>query len=217
MKALDFLSPALARDQGEFHPVARSAAERVFAAAGAIFDERDGWRVPTIVPDTEAHASTVGIADLSHLGKLDVRPAPPRPLPGPDDDHVQRSVTSSVVVYPLSPRRALVLFAERDRAEVTATLGGSTQVLDVTGAYTVLAVSGPQARALVARLTHLHHFPSGGEVAHVTAHVLPAGNGFRILVAQELGHYLAEVALDRARALGGGLVGVDALPEGERP
>ena len=81
----------------------------------------------------------------------------------------------------------------------------------------MLAVTGPQARSLVARLTHLHHFPSGGEVAHVTAHVLPAGNGFRILVAQELGHYLAEVALDRARALGGGLVGVDALPEGERP
>ena len=70
---------------------------------------------------------------------------------------------------------------------------------------------------MIARLTHLHHFPSGGEVAHVTAHVLPAGDGFRIVVAQELGLYVAEVALDCARALGGGLVGVDALPEAERP
>ena len=231
MTALDFLSPALARDEGAFHPVARSAAERVFAAAGAIFDERDGWRVPTIVPDTEAHSSSVGIADLSHLGKLDVRPAPSEPEPNPEpqagrerdpqperepDERLRRSVTSSVV-YRLSPRRALVLFAEKDRVEVSAALGGSTQVLDVTGAYTVLAVTGPEARALIARLTHLHHFPSGGEVAHVTAHVLPAGDGFRILVAQELGHYLAEVALDRAQALGGGLVGVDALPEDERP
>ena len=216
MTALDFLSPALARDEGAFHPVARSAAERVFAAAGAIFDERDGWRVPTIVPDTEAHSSSVGIADLSHLGKLDVRPAPPEPQPEADDERLRRSVTSSVV-YRLSPRRALVLFAEKDRVEVSAALGGSTQVLDVTGAYTVLAVTGPEARALIARLTHLHHFPSGGEVAHVTAHVLPAGDGFRILVAQELGHYLAEVALDRAQTLGGGLVGVDALPEDERP
>lgn len=203
MSALDFLSPALARNEGAFHPVARSAAERVFAAAGAIFDERDGWRVPTIVPDTEAHASTVGIADLSHLGKLDVRPAP--------------SDIASSVVYRLSPRRALVLFAEKDRAAVTAALGGATQVLDVTAAYTVLHVTGPEARSLIGRLTHLHHFPTGGEVAHVTAHVLPAGEGFRILVAQELGHYLAEVALDRAQALGGGLVGVDALPEDERP
>ena len=40
-------------------------AERLFVAAGAILDERDGWRVPTIVPDTEAHLETVGIADLA--------------------------------------------------------------------------------------------------------------------------------------------------------
>ena len=212
MNVLDFLSPSLAEGA-----VARSAAERVFAAAGAIFDERDGWRVPTIVPDTEAYASTVGIADLSQLGKLDVRPAPPEtPEPVAGAERLPRSATESVV-YRLSPRRALVLFAERDRAEVAASLDASSQVLDVTGAYTVLAVTGPQARALVSRLTHLHHFPSGGEVAHVTAHVLPAGDGFRILVAQELGHYLAEVVLDRAQALGGGLVGVDALPEDERP
>ena len=199
MSVLDFLSPSLAEGA-----VARSAAERLFAAAGAIFDERDGWRVPTIIPDTEAFAATtVGIADLSHLGKLDVRPAP--------------SEIASTVVYRLSPRRALVLFPEKNRRAVTAGLDTSSQVLDVTGAYTVLAITGPDARALVSRLTHLHHFPSGGEVAHVTAHVLAAGDGFRILVAQELGHYLAEVALDRARALGGGLVGVDALPEDERP
>jgi hypothetical protein len=54
-------------------------------------------------------------------------------------------------------------------------------------------------------------------VAHVTAHVLQSGNGFRILVAQELGLYLAEVALDCAQALGGGLVGLDALPKDELP
>ena len=210
MSALDFLSPTLAEGA-----VARSAAERVFAAAGAIFDERDGWRVPTIVPDTDAFASTVGIADLSHLGKLDVRPAPP-PASVIGEPSLQQSVASTVV-YRLSPRRALVLFPEKERAAVVAGLDTTSKVLDATGAYTVLAVTGPQARALVSRLTHLHHFPSGGEVAHVTAHVLPAGNGFRILVAQELGHYLAEVGLDRARALGGGLVGVDALPESERP
>jgi hypothetical protein len=46
--------------------------------------------------------------------------------------------------------------------------------------------------------------------------VLPAGAGYRVLVAQELGHYVAEVALDCATALGGGLVGADALPAEER-
>ena len=215
MTALDFLSPSLAREEGGFQPVARSAAERVFVAAGAIFDIRDGWRVPTIVPDAEHHLATVGLADVSHLGKLELRPAPPATLPV-DDETLQQTVAKSVW-YRLSPRRAFVLFPERARTEVTAHFGDANLLLDVTAAYAVLAVSGPGARDLISRLTHLHHFPSGGEVAHVTAHVLPSGTGFRILVAQELGHYLAEVALDRARALGGGLVGVDALPEEERP
>ena len=79
----------------------------------------------------------------------------------------------------------------------------------------MLGVTGPEASA-PRRLTHLHDFPSGGEVAHVTAHVLPSGGGYRIVVAQELALYLAEVALDCAEALGGGLVGVDALPAEER-
>jgi len=204
--ALDFLSPSLARDEAGFHPVARSAAERLFAAAGAIFDERDGWRVPTIVPDTDRHLASVGIADLSHLGKLDVRPAPAADLEG-----------DRVTTYRLSPRRALVLYPQSSGAAVGEQLTANALVTDATAAYTVLAFTGPEARALVARLTHVHHFPSGGEVAHVTGHVLPVGAGYRIVVAQELGHYVAEVALDCATALGGGLVGVDALPREEAP
>jgi glycine cleavage system aminomethyltransferase T len=100
---------------------------------------------------------------------------------------------------------------------VETDLPSGTLVVDATASYAVLGVTGPDARALLSRLTHLHAFPSGGEVAHVTAHILPAGTGYRIVVAQELGHYLAEVALGCATALGGGLVGVDALPEDERP
>ena len=73
---LDFLSPSLARDEGDFHPVARSAADRLFRGAGATFEERDGWLVPIRVPGEAEHAARVGIADLSHLGTLDVRPAP---------------------------------------------------------------------------------------------------------------------------------------------
>ena len=201
---LDFVSPSLAREEGGFHPVARSAAERLFRAAEAGFEERDGWLVPVSVPGEDDRLAAVGIADLSHLGTLDVRPAPTADLEG-----------ERVVTYRLSPRRALVLFPAAARTAVEAQLDGGL-VVDATAAYTVLAVTGPEARALVGRLTHLHHFPSGGEVAHVTGHVLPAGTGYRIVVAQELGHYLAEVALDCAVALGGGLVGLDALPEDER-
>jgi glycine cleavage system aminomethyltransferase T len=211
--ALDFLSPSLARDDGPFRPVARSAVEKLYEAVDATFEERDGWRVAAAVPGEADVLPVVGIADVSHVGKLEVRPCPaPEAVAGGED--VQGSVAS---VYRLSPRRALALFAESARSTVLGQIAGAELVVDVTAAYSVLAVSGPEARTLIGRLTHLHHFPSGGEVAHVTAHVLPAGKGFRIVVAQELGHYLAEVALDCARALGGGLVGVDALPEAERP
>lgn len=203
---LDFLSPSLARDEGGLHPVARSAAERLFRAAGATFEERDGWLVCTAVPGEADRLARVGIADLSHLGTLDVRPAPAADLEG-----------DGVMTYRLSPRRALVFHPHAARAQVGAQLGDAALVTDATAAYTVLALTGPDARALLARLTHLHHFPSGGEIAHVTGHVLPAGAGYRVVVAQELGHYVAEVALDCATALGGGLVGVDALPAEERP
>lgn len=203
---LDFLSPSLARDEARVHPVARSAAERLFRSADATFDERDGWLLPVRVPGEADRLGHVGIADLSSLGKLDVRPAPAAPVD-----------VAGVTTYTLSPRRALVLHPRAARAAVERALPDEALVVDVTAAYTVLALTGPDARALLSRLTHLHHFPAGGEVAHVTGHVLPAGSGYRVVVAQELGHYLAEVALDCAAALGGGLVGVDALPAGEAP
>ena len=203
---LDFLSPSLARDEGDFHPVARSAADRLFRRAGATFEERDGWLVPIRVPGEAEHAARVGIADLSHLGTLDVRPAPAADVAG-----------DGVTTYRLSPRRALVLYPQSARGAVGQQVAGDALVTDMTAAFTVLALTGPEARALVARLTHLHHFPSGGEIAHVTGHVLPAGAGYRLVVAQEHGHYVAEVALDCAAALGGGLVGVEALPREEAP
>jgi glycine cleavage system aminomethyltransferase T len=203
---LAFLSPSGALDEGGFHPLARSAAERLFRAAEATFAEREGWMVPVAVPGEADRLSRVGIADLSHLGKLELRPAPPVDLE-----------LDGVTTYRLSPRRALVLYPQSVGAQVEESSAGADLVLDATAVYTVLALTGPDARALLARLTHLHRFPSSGEVAHVTAHVLPAGGGYRLLVAQELGHYLAEVALDCAEALGGGLVGVDALQGGERP
>ena len=202
---LGFLSPALATDEHGFHPVARSAMAPLFRGVDATFEERDGWQVAVYVRGEADALRAVGVGDVSHLGKLEVRPAPD-PLEG-----------DGVVTYRISPRRALVLFPERERSAVREQVSEAELVLDVTAAHTVLAVSGPDARTVIGRLTHLHDFPSGGEVAHVTAHVLPAGDGFRIVVAQELGLYVGEVALDCARALGGGLVGVDALPEDERP
>src|SRR5918998_3871250 len=51
--------------------------ERQAAAAGASFEERDGWNVAVRFegPDSERERarSTVGFADLSHLGKVELQ------------------------------------------------------------------------------------------------------------------------------------------------
>lgn len=200
MSVFDFLSPGLAADADDFHPVARSSMERRFREAGASFEERDGWLVPVTVPGEAGHLAAVGVADLSHLTKLEVRPAPP-------------SAGAGIVTYEISPRRGLLLFSSGLAKVVREHVAGAPFVLDVTAQLGILAIVGPEAPTVIRRLTHLDHFPSSGALAHITAHVLERGGGYWIVFGQEYGHYLYEVAVDRAAALGGGPVGVDALGE----
>jgi len=198
MSVLDFLSPGRAAAAGGFRPVARSSMERRFREAGATFEERDGWLVPVSVPGEAEHLAVVGVADVSHLTKLEVRPAP-------------ASAGAGIVTYTISPRRGLLLFTAGLADLVSEHVAGAPFVLDVTAQYGILAIVGPEAHTVIRRLTHLHRFPSGGEVAHITAHVLERDGGYWIVFPQEYGHYLYEVAVDHAAALGGGPVGVDAL------
>jgi glycine cleavage system aminomethyltransferase T len=198
VSVLDFLSPARAADVDGFHPVARSSMERRFRDAGATFEERDGWLVPVSVPGQAGHLAAAGVADLSHLTKLEVRPAP-------------APAGAGVVAYAISPRRGLLLFPAGLETVVRTGLAGGSLVLDVTAQHGILALVGSEATTVLRRLTHLHDLPKGGEVAHITAHVLEQDGGYWIVFPQEYGHYLYEVAVDRAAAVGGGPVGVDAL------
>jgi glycine cleavage system aminomethyltransferase T len=204
VSVLDFLSPGSAADADGFHPIARSSMERRFQEAGASFEERDGWLVPVSVPGEAEHLAAVGVADLSHLTKLEVRPAPP-------------SAGAGIVTYEISPRRGLLLFSAGLATVVNEHVAGAPFVLDVTAQLGILAIVGPEAHTVIRRLTHLHQFPSSGAVAHITAHLLELAlggtGGYWIVFGQEYGHYLYEVAVDRAAALGGGPVGVDALGE----
>jgi glycine cleavage system aminomethyltransferase T len=177
--------------------VATSAIDRPLRDLGATFEERGGWRIAVSVPGEEQHAAA-GIADLSHLTKLEVRPA---------GDPI---VGDGVTWYAISPRRALVLGGAASVPAVRGQIGDRFS-LDVTGAYSVIAIVGPEAPTVLRRMTHLHHFPSGGEIAHVQGHVLECPGGYWVLCQQELGQYVWEVAVDRASALGGGPIGVDAL------
>ena len=189
MSVLEFLSVSAASEGA----LATSSMARAQRDLGARFEERGGWLVPVSIPGEEEHVATAGIADLSHLSKLEIRPSPAALDSGED-----------AVLYRISPKRALVFGA--------ASRPGGKLVLDLTGSLAILAVAGPQAATVIRRLTHLDHFPSGGEVAHITAHILaPRLETYWIVFPQEYGHYLWEVAVDRAGPLGGGPIGVDAL------
>ena len=198
--SLPFLSVDAAADRGGFHPVATSALDRPQRDLGATFEERDGWLVPVSIPGEADHAAA-RVADVSHLTKLELRPAG------------EAIEGDGVVWYAISPRRALVLCAPSLGEAVRAQIGDRFS-LDVTSAYSVIAIAGQEAKTVLRRMTHLHHFPSGGEIAHVQGHVLERDGGYWIICAQELGQYVWEVAVDRASALGGGPVGVDALVGG---
>ena len=200
MSGLAFLSVDGAADSGGIHPVAKSAIERAQRDLGATFEERDGWLVPVSIPGEENHAAA-GIVDASHLTKFEIRPAG------------EAIGGDGIVWYPISPRRALALCLP-PLGDSVREQAGDRFILDVTGAYSVIAITGPEAETVLRRMTHIHHFPSGGEIAHVQGHVLQRGSGYWVICAQELGHYVWEVAVDRASALGGGPVGVDAVAGG---
>jgi glycine cleavage system aminomethyltransferase T len=194
VSALEFLSVGAATDGA----VAVSAIARAQRDLGATFAERDGWSVPVSLPNEKEHLAAVGVADLSHLTKLELRPAGD-PISG-----------DGVVSYAISARRALVLSTAAAAASVREQ-AGDRFALDVTAAHSIIALVGPEAETVLRRMTHIHHFPSGGEIAHVQGHVLQRDSGYWIICAQEYGQYVWEVAVDRASALGGGPIGVDAL------
>jgi glycine cleavage system aminomethyltransferase T len=197
--SVEFLSVGAA-DSGV---LAVSAIARAQRDLGATFEERHGWLVPVSLPGEREHLASAGVADLSHLTKLEVRPADPQP-----DSAAQ---SHEVAWYRVSPRRAFLLGEAAAVASAPEQLADRKLVLDVTGAWSVVALAGPEAATVLRRMTHIHHFPSGGEIAHIQGHVLERDGAYWILCPQEYGEYVWEVAVDRASALGGGPIGVDAL------
>jgi glycine cleavage system aminomethyltransferase T len=204
MTTLDFISPDRAKTDLGFSPVLRSSMERHQREHGATFDERDGWLVPVSFPGEAERLARVGIVDLSHLGKLEVRGT------GPSEEGKDVHVW-----YRIRPELSLVLCAFRDTFLLRSTLARRFElVLDETGALNILALVGPEAKSVLRRLTHLHEFPSSGPLGHVGVHVLERDGGYWIVFPQEYGHYLWEIAMDAAGQFGGGPVGVDAISGG---
>ena len=134
--------------------------------------------------------SDTGWADMSHLTKLE----------------------------PDGRRRSLVVAQPAEAAEIRERLGA--RAVDVTTAYAALAVVGPGAREVLARLTALDLRPSTtpvdalkpGAVARTPALVLrEADERYLVLFGAALGEYMWTVLADAAAHVGGAPIGADAL------
>jgi len=235
--SLAFLSPGPGA-------VAKSPMEPGAVSAGATFEERDGWKVATGFTELDTEralcASSVGFADVSHLGKIELQA-------GAEDlaaivaagtggaslelGHATRA--GGVWWCPYSPTRAVVLCpagntaAHRDHLTASAAdADGLTSVIDITAAQGAMTILGPLAREVFARFTAIDLRPQvtpvhgwrPGSVARTGGAILcEAPDRYLMLFGAALGQYVWTVVADAAANLGGGPVGVDALPPIDTP
>jgi len=217
--SFEFLAPDAARAQDGEAPVARSPIEWVHRGAGARLAERAGWRVVAGygAADGAACRDAVGVADLSHIGKLELQGGgalePGRAL---RQDGVWWCPVSAGKVMALTPPEA----TGRLRGDLESAAGSGAGVVELTAALGSNAVVGPLARETFARTTALdlrpERFGEGAfapvSVARTPAMVLRAdGDRFLHLFGAGYASYVWTVFVDAAEDLGGAAVGADAL------
>ncbi len=233
MSALAFLSPGPGA-------LAKSPMEPGAAEAGAVFEERDGWKVAVSFPGEQRALSSVGFADMSHIWKMELQA-------GADDlaSMVSAAIGGATLELgratrakdawwcPYSPTRAVVLCRSCDTAALrghltalAADANGLTSVIDTTTAQGAMTITGPLAREVFARFTAIDLRPQvtpvhawrPGSVARTGGAILcEAPDRYLMLFGAALGQYVWTLVDDAARHLGGGPVGVDALPPLDAP
>jgi heterotetrameric sarcosine oxidase gamma subunit len=223
---LAFLSPTSSNPE----VLAESPFAHATADAGAIFETRDGWRVATRIGDarheTLARAETVGWADVSHLGKLELQ------VGGPDAGDLASLAggltLGSAVRHRnawwclVTPVRALVICESADTRALHDELATreSLTVLDVTAQFAALRIGGPEARETFARFCSLDlrsgRAPVGaflpGSIARTPGFVLREDDDqYLTLTGAAYAMYYWTVVSDAGHRLGGRPVGADCL------
>jgi glycine cleavage system aminomethyltransferase T len=221
MSSLAFLSPGTAA-------TARSPMERYAIDAGATMERRDGWNIAVSFPNENSHLSTVGFADLSHVGKIEIQ-GDVSAMTGHDLELGRALSADGAWWCPYSRERAIVLCKPADTAalrdRLTATAAGSgdgvlASVVDVTTVWGAMTILGPFARETFARFTAIdlrpqitppHAFRPGSVARTGGAILCEAPDRYLMLFGAALGQYVWTVVADAAGHLGGGPVGVDSL------
>jgi glycine cleavage system aminomethyltransferase T len=200
VSALTFLSP------DSQTVAARTPMHRSAQAAGATFEQRDGWEVATAYTGGADHSQTVSFADRSQLVKLELHGPPGIVLePG------RATRLDGTWWCPITPSRTLLLGGPSIRQ---APVPGAHAV-ELTSALAALALIGPARNELLARFCAIdvreQMMPVAafrpGSVARTPGYVLRTGeHELLIFVGWALGAYLWEVVADAAEHLGGGPV-----------
>jgi glycine cleavage system aminomethyltransferase T len=240
--SFEFLAPDAAQPLNGSRPVLRSPIEWTLRDQGANFTERAGWRVVTDYgnPGSELLAcrDSVGVGDLSFLGKLELQAEPGvasaivAELTGRGALASGRAILHEGVWWcPMTLGRVLAFTTPertaevRDQLESAASAALFASVIEMTAAYGSNALIGPLARETFARTMALDlrpdHFAEGDfapvSVARTPGMVLRQGpDHFLHLFGAGFAHYVWTVFVDAARHLGGRTVGVTALEAASR-
>lgn len=235
--SFEFLAPDDVKAWDGASPMQRSPIEWAHLDAGAKIGERAGWRVVSDygAPDREQAAcrTTVGIADLSCLGKFELQADQATvasivsALAGDATPGLGMAVGHESVWWcPVTAERVLAITAPERTKEIRTALeeqasqAGFASVTEVTSALGSNSVIGPIAREAFARATALDmrpaSFPERGfapvSVARTPGMVLrEEGDRFLHLFGSGYAQYNWTVFVDAAQRLGGRAVGLDAL------
>lgn len=238
--SFEFLAPDAAQPVNGTRPSLRSPIEWTLRDQGANFAERAGWRVVTDYgnPGDELVAcrESVGVADLSFLGKLELQADPgivssivAELTDGGALAPAQAKLHQEVWWCPLTLGRVLVVTPPERTAELRESIQAAVSaapfasLIEMTAAYGSNALVGPLARETFARTMALDlrpdHFAEGGfapvSVARTPGMVLHQGPDLYLhLFGAGFAHYVWTVFVDAARHLGGRAVGTAALGAG---
>jgi glycine cleavage system aminomethyltransferase T len=232
--SFEFLEPERAEPEMGFEPVPASVLVPQARQAGGRIDVRDGWQVAveygSVEGEREACRATVGIGDVSSLGKLEFQGDPAdvaaaAAAGGADEIELGRAVRGGDAWWcPFSNRRVLAVCAPSRapglRDELVGAPRGAMTVTDMTCALAALALVGPLARDVLARLTAIDLRPDRtpeasfrpGSVARVPGMVLREhGERYVLMFGSAYAQYMWTQVTDAAEPLGGAIVGADAL------